>query len=57
MGVCRLRLLTNNPRKVASLEKDGITVVDRVPLRVGENAHNAGYLETKRQRLGHLLPP
>lgn len=57
MGVCRLRLLTNNPRKVASLEKDGISVVDRVPLRVGENAHNAGYLETKRQRLGHLLPP
>jgi len=57
MGVCRLRLLTNNPRKVASLEKDGIDVVDRVPLRVGENPHNAGYLATKRQRLGHLLPP
>ncbi len=57
MGVCSLRLLTNNPRKVASLEKDGITVVARVPLRVGENAHNAGYLETKRRRLGHLLPP
>ncbi len=57
LGVFRLRLLTNNPRKVASLEKDGIEVVDRVPLRVGENAHNAGYLETKRQRLGHLLPP
>jgi GTP cyclohydrolase II len=57
MGVCKLRLLTNNPRKVASLTKDGITVVDRVPLRVGENPHNAGYLKTKRQRLGHLLPP
>lgn len=57
LGVCSLRLLTNNPRKVASLEKDGITVVDRVPLRAGENAHNAGYLATKRQRLGHLLPP
>jgi len=57
LGVNSLRLLTNNPRKVASLEKDGIQVVDRVPLRVGENAHNAGYLETKRQRLGHLLPP
>ena len=57
LGVCRLRLLTNNPRKVASLEKDGIEVVGRVPLRVGENPHNAGYLATKRQRLGHLLPP
>ncbi len=57
IGVSRLRLLTNNPRKVASLEKDGIEVVDRVPLRAGENAHNLGYLATKRQRLGHLLPP
>lgn len=57
LGVCRLRLLTNNPRKVTSLEKDGIEVVDRVSLRVGENPHNAGYLATKRQRLGHLLPP
>lgn len=57
MGVCRLRLLTNNPRKVASLSADGIEVVDRVPLQVGENPHNAGYLATKRRRLGHLLPP
>jgi len=57
MGICRLRLLTNNPHKVASLEKDGITVVDRVPLRVGENPYNASYLETKRQRMGHMLPP
>lgn len=57
MGVCRLRLLTNNPRKVASLAADGIEVVDRVPLQVGENPHNAGYLATKRRRLGHLLPP
>ncbi len=57
MGICRLRLLTNNPRKVASLESHGIEIVDRIPLRAGENPHNAGYLETKRQRLGHLLPP
>lgn len=57
MGVCRLRLLTNNPRKVASLAADGIEVVDRVPLQVGENPHNAAYLATKRKRLGHFLPP
>jgi GTP cyclohydrolase II len=57
MGVCRLRLLTNNPRKVASLSADGIEVVDRVPLQVGENPHNAAYLATKRKRLGHFLPP
>lgn len=57
MGVSRLRLLTNNPRKVASLAADGIEVVDRVPLQVGENPHNAAYLATKRKRLGHFLPP
>lgn len=55
LGVTRLRLLTNNPRKIASLEKDGIEVVDRVPLMAGENRHNAGYLAVKRERLGHLL--
>ncbi len=57
LGVRRLRLLTNNPRKVASLQKDGIEVVDRVSLQVGENPHNANYLATKRERLGHLLAP
>lgn len=57
LGVKRLSLLTNNPRKVAGLEKEGVEVLGRVPLRVGANPHNAGYLETKRQRLGHLLPP
>ncbi|MES2684783.1 MAG: GTP cyclohydrolase II [Pseudomonadota bacterium] len=57
IGVNRLRLLTNNPRKVSSLQSNGIEVIERVPLRVGENTHNEGYLSTKRQRLGHLLPP
>ncbi len=57
MGICKLRLLTNNPRKVASLKKDGITVTERVPLSVGQNPHNADYLATKRDRLGHLTGP
>ena len=57
VGISRLRLLTNNPRKVSSLEAKGVEVVERVPLRVGENPHNESYLATKRQRLGHLLPP
>lgn len=56
-GICTLRLLTNNPRKVVALEKDGITVTERVALHVGENPHNSGYLATKRQRLGHLPKP
>jgi GTP cyclohydrolase II len=51
----RIRLLTNNPRKVAALEAQGIEVVERVPLKAGENAHNARYLATKRDRSGHQL--
>lgn len=51
----RVRLLTNNPRKVAALEAQGIDVVERVPLKVGANAHNRRYLDTKRDRSGHQL--
>ena len=50
----RVRLLTNNPRKVAGLEVHGVEVVERVPLKAGENPFNVGYLETKRRRSGHL---
>ena len=54
LGVRRLRLLTNNPRKVVSLQGYGMEVVERVPLHVGENAYNEVYLATKREKLGHL---
>jgi 3,4-dihydroxy 2-butanone 4-phosphate synthase/GTP cyclohydrolase II len=54
LGVERLRLLTNNPRKVAGLEGFGLTIVAREPLHVGETEHNARYLATKTERLGHL---
>jgi 3,4-dihydroxy 2-butanone 4-phosphate synthase / GTP cyclohydrolase II len=54
LGVQRLRLLTNNPRKVVSLQGYGMEVVERVPLHVGENAYNEVYLATKRAKLGHL---
>jgi GTP cyclohydrolase II len=50
--VRRLRLLTNNPRKVVALEGFGIEVVERVPLHVGENPYNEAYLATKRAKLG-----
>ena len=50
-----IRLLTNNPRKVAALEAEGITVVEQVPLKVGASAHNRAYLDTKRDRSGHQL--
>jgi GTP cyclohydrolase II len=55
LGIARIRLLTNNPAKVGGLESEGITVAARVPLKVGEGAHNAAYLATKRDRTGHLL--
>jgi GTP cyclohydrolase II len=55
LGLDRVRLLTNNPRKVAGLESAGIRVVEQVPLRAGENRHNRHYLETKRDRSGHEL--
>ena len=50
-----VRLLTNNPRKVAALEAQGIEVVETVALKVGATAHNRAYLDTKRDRSGHQL--
>ena len=55
MGFGAVRLLTNNPAKVARMEKSGIKVAERVPLKVGENAHNLAYLATKAAKSGHLL--
>ena len=55
MGFSAVRLLTNNPAKVARMESCGIAVADRVPLKVGENRHNAAYLATKAAKSGHLL--
>jgi len=55
LGVERVRLLTNNPQKIAGLESYGITVVSRAPLEVMPHAHNIDYLRTKQAKLGHLL--
>jgi GTP cyclohydrolase II len=55
VGIRRLRLLTNNPRKVAAMEKLGFEVVERIALQTGQNAHNARYLATKAGKLGHLF--
>ncbi len=55
LGVRRIRLLTNNPRKRAGLEGYGLQVVERVPLEIPPNKENYAYLKTKRHRLGHLL--
>ena len=55
LGVRTVRLLTNNPVKVAALEAAGVVVAERVPHQLPANPHNARYLETKRDRSGHLL--
>jgi 3,4-dihydroxy 2-butanone 4-phosphate synthase/GTP cyclohydrolase II len=55
LGLAKLRLLTNNPRKIVGLEGFGLEVVERVPLQVEPTAQNRGYLVDKRDRLGHLL--
>ena len=55
LGVQRLRLITNNPRKIAGLGGYGLEVVDRVPLVMDPGQHNATYLQAKRLKLGHLM--
>ena len=55
VGIDEVRLITNNPDKVAYLTKHGVNVSERVPLVVGVNDINAEYLATKRDRMGHLL--
>ena len=55
LGVRRMRLLTNNPRKIVGLESYGLEIVERLPLEITANPENEGYLRTKRDKLGHLL--
>ena len=55
LGVRRARLLTNNPAKIEGLERHGVEVVERVPIRVPPNPSNLAYLRTKREKMGHLL--
>ncbi len=55
LGVHRLRVMSNNPRKYYGLQGHGLEIVERVPLRIRPNRHNSRYLDTKREKLGHLL--
>lgn len=55
LGVKKIRLLSNNPQKVAAMEEAGITVVERVPAEVEPHAQSAKYMKTKKEKLGHLL--
>lgn len=55
LGLKTIRLLTNNPKKIVGLEGYGLKITEQVPIRVKANPHNARYLKTKKQKLGHLL--
>ena len=55
LGLKTIRLLTNNPRKVVGLEGYGLEIVEQVPIRIKANPHNAKYLRTKREKLGHTV--
>lgn len=55
LGVKKLKLMTNNPRKIVGVDAFGLEVTDRVPIQVSPNAFNRRYLETKRDKMGHLL--
>jgi 3,4-dihydroxy 2-butanone 4-phosphate synthase/GTP cyclohydrolase II len=55
LGLKTIRLLTNNPKKIVGLEGYGLQITEQVPIRVKPNPHNAKYLKTKREKLGHLL--
>ena len=55
LGIRRLRLLTNNPKKLAGLQGYGLEIDAQVPLVIEHNQHNQKYLETKRDKMGHLL--
>ncbi|WP_281426352.1 bifunctional 3,4-dihydroxy-2-butanone-4-phosphate synthase/GTP cyclohydrolase II [Paenibacillus agaridevorans] len=57
LGITKMRLLTNNPRKITGLEGYGIEVVERVPIQMEASADNLDYLRTKKAKLGHLLRP
>ena len=55
LGIRRLRLLTNNPCKIAGLEGYGLEIVERVPIVIPANAHDKRYLDTKKEKMGHLI--
>src|SRR5690606_5573473 len=55
LGVRKIKLLTNNPKKVVGLEGYGLDIIERVPIEIQSNPENKNYLSTKRDKLGHLI--
>ncbi|HVF46959.1 MAG TPA: GTP cyclohydrolase II, partial [Pyrinomonadaceae bacterium] len=55
LGLCKVRVISNNPDKLASLEKAGLQIVERIPIEVESEEPAAHYLKTKKEKMGHLL--
>jgi 3,4-dihydroxy 2-butanone 4-phosphate synthase/GTP cyclohydrolase II len=55
LGLCKVRVLSNNPKKLKALEEAGLQIVERVPIEVEAEAPAAHYLRTKKEKLGHLI--
>ena len=55
LGLKKIRLMTNNPKKVVGLDGYGLEITEQVPIRVKPNAHNKKYLKSKAEKMGHLL--
>ncbi|HEX6750814.1 MAG TPA: bifunctional 3,4-dihydroxy-2-butanone-4-phosphate synthase/GTP cyclohydrolase II [Longimicrobium sp.] len=56
LGLSKIRILTNNPKKIVGIDGYGLSVTEQVPLGVKPNPHNTGYLRAKREKMGHLFP-
>ena len=55
LGVDKIRLLTNNPRKVVGLQGHNLEIVEQIPLKISPNPYNAKYMATKKTKMGHCL--
>lgn len=55
LGIQSVKLITNNPKKIAGLKSENVTVTERIPLEIDPNKHNLSYLQTKKEKSGHML--
>jgi 3,4-dihydroxy 2-butanone 4-phosphate synthase/GTP cyclohydrolase II len=55
LGIKKLRLLTNNPKKISGIEGFGLELVERIPIQTGTNSRNIRYMKTKKEKMGHFL--